>query len=181
MFLRSIVLLGLVLTSATACSTITDARSLPTVRVTNAMCDVGHCATLEIRAFIWKFNVPQWPDGMEVLGDVGPGETCLTFPAKWTLTVIGPDTTGRVDTATVVWTPADTIPIFLIAVDSAVFYGGRSPGDTSVYDHLVPGSVGETPNFSPGTAHGWTAAFPNVQKLGAQWSVTPQAGDACKP
>jgi len=41
--------------------------------VTNASCEAGRCATLEIRAFVSKFAVPQWPQGMESVGFAPPG------------------------------------------------------------------------------------------------------------
>jgi hypothetical protein len=184
MSLGSVVLLGVVVASTATCSSTTEPRSLPTVRVVNAMCDAGHCATLEIRAFVWKFKVPQPPHGREMLADIPPGETCITFPRSWSLTIIGPDTTGRMDTTTTTWTPAD--PIYLVAADSAVFYSGRSnlPWDSSKgpspYDGLFPGTVGETPNFTPGDAGGWTVTFPNLARPGSLWSANIVRGPPCK-
>jgi hypothetical protein len=181
---------GIVATTAT-CSSTTEPRPLPTVLVTNAMCDSGHCATLEVRAFLWKFDVPQPPSGLRVLGEAHQGRTCLTFPPSWTLHIIGPDTTGRVDTVTITWTPSDTVPIYLIAVDSAVFHraagtsamshasvstvDSATPQD-SPYDGLVPGSVGETGNFLPGDATGWSVSFPSAPL----WSARVDTADVCR-
>jgi hypothetical protein len=164
------------LSTAIGCSSPHAPKPLPTVLVTNAMCDSVTCATLEIRAFLWKFNVPQPPSGFLVLGELPPGRTCITFPPSWSMRVIGPGTAGRVDTTTLTWTPNDHSEIYLIALDSAVFHRagaasrisqirssqfGGVAADTSPYDGLVPGSVGETPNFIPDSAPGWSVAFPS--------------------
>ncbi len=151
------------------CSSPEAPRSLPRLLVTNSSCGAGHCMTLEIRAFVWKFAIPQVPWGIEVLGDVPPGQKCLTFPSTWTLRVIGPDSSGRIDTTSATWTPNDSVPIYLIAVDSVLFHGHGTQGaaDSSnqaiwPYDGFGPGSVGETGNFMPGSAPGWTVAFPSA-------------------
>lgn len=176
---------------AFGCSSPVAPRRLPTVLVTNATCDSGRCATLEIRAFIWKFAVPgQLPWGFGVVGEAPPGERCLTFPPSWSLTVIGDtivgDTTGQVDTVIVTWTPDDTFPINLVAVDSAFFHGGL---DSARIDSLKEGllpyfdgvgfgrTVGETPKFAPGSSAGWSATFPSTPP----WSARLVAGEACKP
>ena len=171
-------------TAAAACSSPDAPRPLPTVLVTNATCEAGRCMTLEVRAFVWKFTIPQLPFGFERLGEVPPGKTCFTFPSSWTLRVIGPDSTGRVDTLIITWTPADTIPIYLIALDSVLFHGGGDSAqlDSSKqgvwpYDGLAAGSVGETPNFAPGEAAGWSVTFPGAPR----WSAGLIAGEACKP
>jgi hypothetical protein len=153
------------------CTSATSPHALPTLLVTNATCSAGRCATLEIRAFVWKFTVPQLPDGLEILGDAPPGTTCLTFPAKWTLRAIGQDTVGGpVDTTTFTWTPADTVPIYLIGVDSAAYHSGLDSAlNDSIGSGLIPyfdrfwvASVGETANFTPGTASGWDLTLPSV-------------------
>lgn len=185
-------LLGIVtaLSTAIGCSSPHAPKALPTVLVTNAMCDSVTCATLEIRAFLWKFNVPQPPSGFLVLGEVPPGQTCITFPPSWSMRVIGPDTAGRVDTTTLTWTPNDHSQIYLIALDSIVFHragagsrisqisssqSGVFAADTSPYDGLVPGSVGETPNFIPDSARGWSVAFPSPM-----WSARLDQAGICE-
>jgi hypothetical protein len=156
------------------------------VLVTNASCDSGRCTTLEIRAFVWKFTVPQDPSGLEILGEVPPGHSCLTFPADWKLRIIGsPDTTGHVDTTTITWTPNDGTEIYLIAVDSALYH---SPPDSAqadslnrglwtYFDGLTPASVGETANFSPGMAAGWLVSYPSAPVHGANLTT----GSSCSP
>jgi hypothetical protein len=154
---------------------------LPTVLVTNASCDSGRCTTLEIRAFVWKFTVPQWPSGLEILGEAAPGQTCITFPREWRLRIIGPDTTGRVDTASIRWTPDDGSEIYLVAVDSALYHAGPDSaqydsltrGLLPYFDDFAPGSVGETSNFSAGTAAGWAVSFPSAPVYGAKLTVVP--------
>jgi hypothetical protein len=155
----------------------------PTVLVTNTTCETGRCATLEVRAFVRAFHVPQTPDGLRILGEAPPGQTCLRFPPSWPLRIIGPDTTGKVDTTTVTWTPDNADGIYLIAVDSLVYHGGGSPGQVDSSNRAIPpfdgvdvASVGETPTFVPGEAEGWTVSFPSAPPFCA--SLAKQG--ACK-
>jgi hypothetical protein len=108
----------------------------PTVLVTNTTCDIGRCATLEVRAYVRAFHVPQIPSGLRVLGEAPPGQTCLRFPSSWPLRIIGPDTTGKVDTTIITWTPDNADGIYLIAVDSLVYHGGGTPGQCRGDAHL---------------------------------------------
>jgi hypothetical protein len=156
----------------------------PTVLVTNATCDAGRCAVLEIRAFVWAFHVPQTPNGLRILGEAPPGRTCFAFPASWPLRIIGPDTTGQVDTTTITWTPDDEEGIYLIAVDSLVYHGGGSPGQVDSANQALPpfdgvgaASVGETPTFVPADADGWAVSFPSAPPFGASLSKD----EPCEP
>lgn len=118
--------------------------SVPTVRVANANCAAASaCRTVEIRAFVWTFPVPQPIWGLEVVGEVHGPADCLTFPASWTFSVIGPT-----DSVAYKWTPKDNL--FLIAVDSAVFHA-RADG---------PLILGMTTTFAPAEAAGWVMALP---------------------
>lgn len=160
-------------------------RPLPTVLVTNASCDSGRCTTLEIRAFVWKSTVPQDPSGFEKLGEVPPGRTCLTFPPYWKLLVIGPDTAGHTDTTTTIWTPDDGSEIYLTAVDSALYYSGPDSAQADsltrglipYFDKFTGTTVGETPDFSPGTAPGWAVSYPNAPVHGAKLTVVGACND----
>jgi hypothetical protein len=91
----------------------------PTVLVTNPLCDrAGHCRTLQIRAFVWAFTIPQRTDGIKVLGEVEGPTACLTFPAVWQVIVKGVDSTGAVtDSTTYTWSPGDPDGVFLTGVD----------------------------------------------------------------
>lgn len=172
------------LLGSAACGDSTDADGEPpTVLVTNTTCDAGRCATLEIRAYVRKFPVPQTPDGLRILGEAPPGQTCLRFPPSWPLRIIGPDTTGQIDTTTITWTPDDVDGIFLIAVDSQVYHGGGSPGQIdstnqaiSPFDGVDFASVGETAIFVPAKAEGWAVSFPSAPPFSA--SLAGQG--ACK-
>jgi hypothetical protein len=94
------------------------------------------------------------------------------------------DTTGRVDTVVVTWTPKDTVPIYLIALDSVFFH---SPLDSaqldtaarrlSYFDGLTKGSVGETANFAPGASADWSVIFPSAPL----WSAHLVRSESCKP
>jgi hypothetical protein len=159
------------------------------VLVRNASCEAGRCTTLEIRAYIWKFKIPYPPQGEEVLGEARPGNTCFSFPPSWSIrligdTVVNDTTSGQVDTVTVTWTPADTIPIYLIALDSAYFHLQLDSAqyDSMVqgipyFDALTKGSVGETPNFAPGASPGWSVTFPSAPLWGADLTHR----EPCKP
>src|SRR6266513_2596499 len=159
---------------AAACSSPDAPRSLPTVLVTNATCDSGRCRTVEVRAYLWKFLIPYPPWGDLVIGEAPPGQTCLTFPPSWSMRIIGPDSTGRVDTTTIIWSPDDGSEIYLVAVDSAFFHGDATPAQIDSarqrvwpYTGMFMGSVGETPNFAPREAPGWMVTFPGPRPFGA--------------
>jgi len=98
--------------------------------------------------------------------------------------VTGPDSAGRVDTSTFVWTPQDSSQIYLDAVDSAVFHGGFASaqmdslhrGQLPYFDALGVGSVGETSRFAPGTGRGWRVTFPSSPL----WSAKLEGADPCR-
>jgi hypothetical protein len=99
------------------------------------------------------------------------------------LRIIGPDTTGKVDTTIITWTPDNADGIYLIAVDSLVYHGGGSDGQIDSTAQAIPpfdgvdfASVGETPTFVPGKADGWAVTFPNTPQFGAPLV----SGAACK-
>ena len=183
----SVVIAGV---GAPGCSGSTGPQHLPTLLVTNGMCAAGHCGTLEVRAFVWKFTIPQHVWGAELVAYVPPGATCLTFPASWTWTIIGPDTLGHVDTTTITWTPGDPAPIFLIALDSTYFHtvldSAQADSVSSAirpFDGIAPGSVGETMNFVPGNSLGWSITFPSppgAPNLNAGGAPIAE-GKACTP
>ena len=135
---------------------------LPTLLVTNHSCDLGQCATLQIRAFVPSFPLPGQPQiGSEVVGEAPPGQSCLVFPSSWTAVdvTIYPD--GRRDTTTFTWNPDDPAGIYLVAVDTPVQRSGQS---------YAP----RTPLFVPGNAPGWELTVPAA-------AVSITAGEACSP
>lgn len=152
---------------AWACSPSDAPRAIPTVLINNDTCQAGRCATLEIRAYVWKFLVPYPPQGEGLVGYAPPGQTCLTFPRSWTMTVTGPDSTGKMDTTITTWTPSDPSEIYLIALDSFYFHTALDSAQTDTLDHrgvyfdmIAKGSIGETGNFSVSSSPGWQATFP---------------------
>ena len=152
-----------------------------TVLVTNATCQAGHCMTIEMRAFVTTFVVPQPPTGARALADVGPGEWCIELPDTMSLRVIGPDLTGKIDTTVYRW--SDSSGISLIAVDSALWRGqptqaGLDSARLAIYpyDGIGP-AIGETVIFAPGTSPGWAVTFPSAPPLGG--SIVKAA--RCKP
>lgn len=177
-------LLACAFLGAIACTSATQPTTSPTLLVNNSTCALGRCTTLEIRAFVWKFTAPQPPQGFEAIGEVPPGQSCLQFPPSWTFKIIGPDSTGVVDTLAITWTPSDTDQVYVVAVDSAVFHSGMDSAQVDSLNHgLLPyfdglggGAVGETSNFVPGTSHGWKVSFPSSPVFSASLTSVP----ACK-
>jgi hypothetical protein len=156
----------------------------PTLLVTNATCESGACRTLQIRAFVGAFIVPQPPFGLEVVGEVHTATACLTFPASWTLSVA---TVGSADTTFTTWTPSDPSGIYLFVLDSALFTTGDTAAqrDSSSqalwpYDGALLGSVGETATFIPGRAAGWSVTFPSTSQSGLAAPGLAVAA-VCKP
>jgi hypothetical protein len=174
--LRCLVASGLVVPALTAigCSSSTEPKHTvpPTLLVANATCLAGPCKTLEIRAFVWAFPVPQAVWGLEIVGEVHGATACLHFPASWTLRV---ETAGSTDTTFYKWTPSDTTGIYLFALDSALTYSGGTAAqrDSSSqalwpYDGVALGSVGHTATFVPGQSGGWSVTFPSKSQAGLQ-------------
>jgi hypothetical protein len=156
----------------------------PTLLVTNATCESGACRTLQIRAFVGAFVVPQLPVGLEVVGEVHTATACLAFPASWTLSVA---TVGSADTTFTIWTPNDPAGIYLFAVDSALFSTGgtaaqRDSSSRAVwpYDGAWLGSVGSSATFIPGHAAGWSVTFPSKSQTGLAAHGLAVAA-VCKP
>lgn len=157
---------------------------LPTVLVTNATCEAGHCATLEIRAFLGSLPIPQGARGLLPIGEAPPGRSCLTFPASWTVHVTE---VGSVDTTLYVWTPDDAPGVYVIAIDSQAFQDWfKTQADRqadsalfslAMYDHFDLATVGETVFFVPGGAPGWSVDFPSTPILAGP--ITQDA--ACNP
>jgi hypothetical protein len=115
----------------------------PTLWVTNPLCDATGCGTLQIRAFVWEFLVPQPTWGLEVVGEVEGPRGCVRFPPSWHLRVRGVDSTGAyTDSTFFTWTPEK--PIFLTALDWSGGYGNQ---------------LAATETFTPADAPGWNLSF----------------------
>jgi len=146
------------------------------VSVTNPLCDsTGRCRTLQIRAFVWGFTIPQRPDGIKVLGEVDGPTACLGFPAAWEVTVVGYDgsdsTAAVTDSTTYTWSPDDPDGIFLTGVDWPA-----TEGDT-----LAQFGIGATETFVPADAPGWALTFSRPGRGGFPYTATLEASDACVP
>ena len=87
--IRQYCALALACFAAGGCAT--DPRLRPSLLVTNATCESGVCCPLYIRAFVWDFNIPQSPGGIETFGYVHGATGCIKFPSEWTVTVSGPN------------------------------------------------------------------------------------------
>jgi hypothetical protein len=174
---RAVLLASLVAAGAVGCSSPeSPSPAQPTVSITNPLCDaVGQCRTLQIRAFVWAFPIPQRPDGIKVLGEVEGPAACLTVPAVWELTVIGydgPDSTAPVtDSTTYTWSPDHPGGIFLTGVDWPAFQG----------DTLARFQIGATRTFVPADSPGWTLTFVRPGRGGMPYTASLEASDACVP
>jgi hypothetical protein len=154
----------IVLGFLTACQsnelTSTSTAKPPTIIVTNATCEAGHCMTLEVRAFIPLFPFPQLPIGATVLAYARPGQTCFRLPDSLVGTI-----SGGSDTTRFLWTP--NYSMSLAAIDSALQYGhpptpaGLDSAQHAIYpyDGLFT-STGEGVSFTPTDAPGWATTFP---------------------
>ena len=180
MRLRPLVFALACMLASAACSesTATDG-DLPTVLIANATCEAGHCANLEIRAFVVAFHVPQPQTGFMSLGEMPPGQTCLAFPATWALRLTGPDSTGALDTTSLTWVPDDPEGVYLVAIDTSSYghLGERAdPTEPALpYDGFGTGTLGETTDFVPGTSRGWKVTFPG----GPVRDIEPVKAAAC--
>jgi hypothetical protein len=173
----AVLLASLAVVGALGCSSPGEpSAGQPTVSVTNPLCDTaGECRTLQIRAFVWAFPIPQPPWGLKVLGEIEGPTACLTFPAVWEVTVIGyegSDTTAAVtDSTTCTWSPDEPDGVFLIGTDWPAF-----PGDT-----LARLEIGVTESFVPADAPGWTLTFTLPGYGGYPYTANLEASDACVP
>ena len=100
----------IVLCGGVGCSSPTEPPEPPTVFVLNPLCDASGCQTLQVRAFISKFHVPQQPTGLKLIGEISGSEGCLAFPASWKLVVTG--------SKSVTLTSTMKDPIYIAAVES---------------------------------------------------------------
>ncbi|HET9984914.1 MAG TPA: hypothetical protein VFQ38_15050 [Longimicrobiales bacterium] len=141
---------------------------MPTLYVANnPTCTAAGCRTLEIRAFVWAFRVPQPPWGYEVIGEMHGRTACFTFPASWTFRVIGlRDTTADApaDTTTLTWTPDSASGISVVAIDSAMFHGKEGLEETI---------RGRTETFVPARAQGWNTTLSGGLDSTAAVAATP--------
>lgn len=164
------------------CSSATAPNPPPTLLVTNATCEAGPCKTLYLRVFILGWPIPQPLTGIKLLGFVHGTNTCLRFPAEWTLWVVS----GR-DSTQLTWKPDSPEGIFLLAFDSAIGYGHPTPAEIDSsnhglwpYDGAFLGSVGHSTTFVPATSPGWSTAFPPETQSGAATPGLTKAV-ACTP
>lgn len=146
----------------------------PTVLVTNPLCSGGTCRSVDIRAFILAWPLPQPPAGYESVGEVSGPSACLSFPTSWTMRVSGPNSSGAVDTAVFHWTPDDTAGIYLDGV-----HWPSSPKDTAPPYYVF----GITQTFIPGTSPGWDLSFSDTTETGTGLPYTAHlvADTACTP
>lgn len=125
---------------AAGCSSPTESDRAPTLFVTNPACDGSGCRSIQIRAFVWAYEIPQNPIGLEVLGDV-PGQTaCLEFPDAWEIVVSEVDPLG---------TPirSDTIRSSL---DEEIYLTALDWGSDDQWLLTM------TESFTPASASGWS-------------------------
>ncbi len=151
------------------CSSTTEPPSLlPTLFVRNPLCDSLGCRPLQLRAFVWAFQVPQPPWGLKAIDEIHGPTFCLSFPPTWQLVVSEEDPSGAiVKSDTTIWTPDD--PIYLTIKD------------LETHDWL---SATET--FVPSEAPGWELMFSPGPSQGPPFSGLPfsahlSPGERCPP
>jgi hypothetical protein len=131
------------------CSAPEAPKQLPTLLVNNPSCAAGECRTTEVRLFDWDLTVPQPFWGYKVIGEIHGPSACLTFPAPWRFSVIGPrDTIPNSPVDTVVFTGTVEDLIYVIAMDSAGFHAQGPIG-------VLTTIRGRTDNFTAADARGW--------------------------
>lgn len=113
----------------------------PTIVVENPSCDSVGCRTVQVRAFVFSFWIPQLPIGAKVITLLQQREACIVLPTQWTLTVseVGPSG-DIVRTDTLVWTPADSVYFTII--------------DPETFEWL-----GASETFVPSRSSGWRVSF----------------------
>lgn len=164
---------------ALACSSSTDPESaLPTLYVTNPLCEDMACPAIQVRAFVWAFLIPQNPYGSKSVGRVDGAAGCLQFPASWTASVREVDSLGEPtsrDSTVYRWTPDHPDGIYLVAVQPSDW---ATPGAPP-----VSYAVGITPTFVPGDAKGWELRFsqnPDTTSIFPFLAILVPS-DPCKP
>lgn len=132
----------------------TGNTSAPTLLVTNATCQSGHCDSLEILAF--PSNRPRTPGGLWSidLGLMTGPQSCVTLPPSATFRVAGPDSTGVVRSVTYTWTPALSLSL-----------GAIAPADGRLDANPT------TAEFLPASAAGWRVTLPGSQIISGSGCV----------
>ena len=122
------------------CSSSTAPDRPPTLLVTNPLCEGTDCRSIQIRAFIWAYAIPQGPFGAELVGEVSGPTACLEFPEIWEIVVRHVDSQGNVLSADTLTSDLDD-QIFLTALDP------------ESRDEVF---LGMTESFVPGSEKGWS-------------------------
>ena len=179
--IRQYCALALACFAAGGCAT--DPRLRPSLLVTNATCESGVCCPLYIRAFVWDFNIPQSPTGIEILDtcteQVGASSSRRNGHSRY------PAQTGASSRS---GSQAVLAGVYLIVFDSAFAFGHPTQVqiDSSSqaiwpYNAAFPGSVAVSPTFVPGNSSGWTVTFPLTSQSGALEPVLTPSTEACSP
>jgi len=161
----SIALFGLV-----GCSSTTDPESLlPSLLVTNPLCDSLGCRPVQLRAFVWAFQIPQLPWGIKPIEEIHGPTFCLVFPPTWQLVVSeeDPSSGAVVKSDTLIWTPDDPIYLNLKALGTSEW-------------------LSATETFVPSEAEGWELTFSTEPSerdpyLGLPFSAHLSPGERCRP
>jgi len=126
---------------AAACTTEPKSAAPPSLLVTNATCDGGACAPLEVGVWPSKFALPCPVGGCHVLlATVTSASACVPIPRSLSLKAIREDSLGYYDTTIVAtWTPTEWLEL------TAWGLQGAAQLDTS---------------FVPASSSGWSLSLP---------------------
>lgn len=138
--------------SACSFSPAEPSSSQPTLNVTNPLCDSGGCRTVQLRAFVWTFLVPQPGIGLKAIREIHGETACVLFPPSWELVVSGFDSSGTAVSSTMVWTPDDALYLTILDLESGEFLSASEtfvPGEASAWQLTFdPAAVQEPLPFS---------------------------------
>jgi hypothetical protein len=128
------------LLGALGCSSTVQPRAGVTLLITNATCETGQCAPVQILGF--PSNQPHTPGGFWSLdlGIVSAPSACLTLPPTATFRVIDASTGA---TTTYMWTTAERLSL-----------GALQPPASRIQ------ATPSTSAFVPASAPGWSVTLP---------------------
>ena len=139
----------------------------PTLFVANPLCDGVGCKTIQIRAFVWEYKIPQGGGiGLEVVGEVAGPSACLQFPEFWEIRVSEVDAQGNIVQSDTITSTLDD-EVFLSVLD-------WEPGGDLV--------LARTDNFVPGSSQGWNLVLSGNPSPGAtRFTALLTTAPRCSP
>ena len=161
---KALAVMGLLLW--VGCSSPAGPKGGPTVTVLveNPLCAGTACRPIQIRVFVWKYEIPQGGYiGIEVLGEVAEPTACLEFPEGWDITVNEVDSGGNIISSHTKTATLDD-EVFLTILD---------------WDSSMTLVLARTNTFIPSSSGGWHLrlqenADPHASPYSAQLTTAPR-------